>query len=691
MKIYNSKEINFNHNGYGILRDVIECYSTEFINGQYDIKFIYPINGYLSEYIIENNIIKVDNGRDEEQLFKIKLIRGNINQNSKEITVIANHITFDLEDNFLIDVRPTASNGAAALDYILSNTQYSHNFTSNSDIELTNTAYYIRKNVISALTSEDNNFCKIWNAELLRNNFEIYAKHNIGIDRGIKIQYGRNFKGLIWNIERDYITRIMPQGSNELILPEKFIDSPLIENYPNPVIRKLNFNEVSIIENEVTEEEAYNILRNKVSTLYENGIDKPTVSLELDMIDLSKTTEYSKYSVFEVIKLGDTVTANLPQFNLDTKMKVTGLEYDCLRKKNSLIFLSNKGQNPTNSITNLSKNINAITNNLIELNNLPPQTTLQLAKENASNSIKNAMGGYATKTESEHLVLDTGDINTAQKVGRWNINGLGFSKNGYDGLYETTMTSDGELNADKLTFGTLDGALIKAGSIKANSIESSVLTIGKNNIILNSVGHYKSDWINKHESYTDTDIKQNSVSKNAWKFMNRTAIQDILVQNERYTISGKYKKLLPLANCKIIINEHEIELTEINWSTFSYTFEVLSNLITIQLVSDNDNSLYLTDFMGNIGIVASVWDGASGETIKGGVKTGDGIEITSTASNIMQKMDNDGNRVINTNTDEVVHEMTDKGAKGKHAEYESALIAKTTIRDIGNQTILNRI
>lgn len=687
MKIYSATETNFNNNGYGILRDVIECYSTEFLNGQYDIKFIYPVNGYLSEYIIENNIVKVDNGRDEEQLFRIKIIQGNINQNSKEITVIANHITFDLEDNFLIDVRPENQNGAAALDHILSNTQYPHNFTSNSDIEEINTAYYIRKNVISALISEENNFCEKWNAELARNNFEIYAKRSIGTDRGIKIQYGRNFKGLTWSVERDYVTRIMPQGSNELILPEKFIDSPLIDNYPNPVIRKINFNEIGIIENEVTEEEAYNQLRNKVYELYEKGIDKPTVSLELDMIDLSRTTEYSKYSAFEIIKLGDTVTANLPQFNLDTEMKVTGLEYDCLRHKNSLIFLSNKGQTPNNSITDLSKNINAITTNLNELSNLPPKTTLQLAKENASDSIKNAMGGFATKTESEFMILDTGDTATAQQVARWNLNGFGFSNNGVNGDYETVITRDGKLVLDRATVGQLDGQYIKSGSIKAESIDTEVLKLGGPNLIKDSTASYNNGiWDGDVVTYIDTETKNNTNSKNVIYVQDASRKQTIQVQNGIYSVFFKYKKLENLANVSIKFNGYEIVLDSLTWKNENYTFEVLSNTIEVEFVGDTANCCYIADLVCRNGLVAGVWSSAQGESSYGGVKISNFIEITSVGSNVKHIMDNDSDRYVNTNTNETVGEWTDKGIKGKSAEFKSAKIGGILRQKVGNQS-----
>ena len=69
-------EVNFEHNGYGILRDVLTCTCTEVLNGQYDIELEYPIGGALIEYLIEENIIKapVGNPSGEDQLFRIKLI-----------------------------------------------------------------------------------------------------------------------------------------------------------------------------------------------------------------------------------------------------------------------------------------------------------------------------------------------------------------------------------------------------------------------------------------------------------------------------------------------------------------------------------------------------------------------------------------------------------------------------------------
>ena len=63
-------------------------------------------------------------------------------------------------------------------------------------------------------------------------------------------------------------------------------------------------------------------------------------------------------------------------------------------------------------------------------------------------------------------LYDTDDINTAQKVWRWNAGGLGHSNNGYNGTYGLALTKDGEINASMITTGILNAGIIRAGTIQ---------------------------------------------------------------------------------------------------------------------------------------------------------------------------------------------------------------------------------
>lgn len=125
---------------------------------------------------------------------------------------------------------------------------------------------------------------------------------------------------------------------------------------------------------------------------------------------------------------------------------------------------------------------------------VPSADILKMAAENATNLIANAMGGYIVKTEDELLIMDTNSIETATKVWRWNINGLGYSSNGYAGPYSLAMTMDGSIIADFIKSGVLTGIEINNGSgtfhvdangnLIANSLSSNNANITGGSIVI---------------------------------------------------------------------------------------------------------------------------------------------------------------------------------------------------------------
>ena len=70
--LYSATETNFEHNGLGILRDIVECYVEEEHNGLFELKLSYKVNGHLYDELEEGNIIKADaSDRLRGQLFRI--------------------------------------------------------------------------------------------------------------------------------------------------------------------------------------------------------------------------------------------------------------------------------------------------------------------------------------------------------------------------------------------------------------------------------------------------------------------------------------------------------------------------------------------------------------------------------------------------------------------------------------------
>lgn len=456
--LYDANCKDFNNNGIGILKDSLKCEVSEALNGELVLDMEYPITSKYIEFIINENIIKCDAGLEEDQLFRIKHVKPNFDT----ITIYGEHISYDLADNFLEDVFPQNLNGAACLDWILSHTLDSHNFNSFSDIQTVSSARYVRKNPIEAIVGDlENSFVNLWGGELERNNYTIKMLNRRGHDKGYKIRYRKNLTGLDFTIDNsNIVTKIMPQGYNGLFLPEKYIDSPLINNYPHKKVKVIEFSDVKVKENAdeeegfATAEEAYQELRRLCNLKYsEENIDKPTVNLKVDFVDLSQTTEYQDYTFLESVSMGDTIRVELDYTQVEVRVIKT--TYDALLHRYTKLEL---GEFKANYITDSQKDI---TNTIRKETDTIETSVLLQAKQNATEQLTAALGGYVYKTQNELFIMDTDNPNTAKKVWRWNLNGLGYSKNGINGPYELAMTQDGRIVADFITAGQMDVARIK--------------------------------------------------------------------------------------------------------------------------------------------------------------------------------------------------------------------------------------
>ncbi|MBS5858019.1 MAG: hypothetical protein KIC60_05995 [Clostridium sp.] len=196
------------------------------------------------------------------------------------------------------------------------------------------------------------------------------------------------------------------------------------------------------------------------------------------------------------------------------------------------------------------------------------------------------------------------------------------------------------------------------------------------------------------EEYTDTDIKNNSVSGLAYKVKVGTAKQTIQVKNGTYTISFLYKKLVNLANGAIGINEQrwELEDTDGEFKEKQFTIEIKSNTIEFRIYSDTDDAFIITDLMCNIGNMKQTWSQNANETITDTVQIGKGISVKSSTKNTELKADADGVRINNTNTNETVAEFTDKGMETEEMIVRGkAQIAGMLVQQVDSQIWLSSL
>ena len=363
--IYDSKEKDFVNNGLAILEDCYRCEVEEVMNGLYNLELEYPTDDNKSKYLVKDNIIKASTPNGE-QPFRIYRVLENLDTT----IVYAKHIFFDLVANFLMDCRHKFATCQQALEDILSSTLYKHNFTCSSNIIERSNAYYIRKNPVESILTEENSIVSMYNAEILRDKFKIIANDSIGKDNHVIIEYKKNLLGLEKDDDNsDVVTRVIPTGLSSkdvsIMIDEIYVDSPLINDYINPIVKEYHFSDLKEdTEKGITIDEVKRQLKIKAEELFsKDHIDLPKTNYRINFLDLSSTEEYKDFKALEKVKLGDIVTVRHKEMNIDIKRKVVKYRWDCINKEYIEIELGDLKQTLSKDISNINSKVDSMAEN----------------------------------------------------------------------------------------------------------------------------------------------------------------------------------------------------------------------------------------------------------------------------------------------------------------------------------------
>lgn len=197
---------------------------------------------------------------------------------------------------------------------------------------------------------------------------------------------------------------------------------------------------------------------------YLKDIQFDNVEIELSALDLHYLN-----ADYEKVKLLDQIRVISKPHGMDRYFPVSQLTIPLDEPENTQFTL---GSNFKTSLTSINNQTNS--DILQKINNQPKkQTILKEAKENATEIMNLATNGYVTITQDDYgtnslYISDNVDYTKASKLWKWNLNGLGYSKDGGK-TYGLAMTMDGAIVADYITTGTLNASLIKTGKLMSNS------------------------------------------------------------------------------------------------------------------------------------------------------------------------------------------------------------------------------
>ena len=468
--LYKADATNFASYGIGALPDTISCEVTEERNGAYECVVKYPVTGMNYSEIKRERIIKAkpsDTG--SPQAFRIYRVTTPINGIVK---IYAQHISYDLATIATPPWASTPITPQLAVDEVFDNALTPHRFTFQTDYtEAKAFAVSKPKSLRAVLGGEEGSVLSLWGGEFEWDNFKVIHHQGRGHNNGVVIEYGKNLTKFEHDSDiSDVYTDLLPyavtedEDGNETVitLAEQILQIGKTTLSQRKTLIK-DFTDSFDIDAVITED----LLREKAQKYLENnplGMETPTLTISFEA--LWKQPEYA--AVLERVALCDTVTVRHSELGISEHVKVIKTVYDTLAEKYVSITL---GSAKANLLSTISDTTQSVDNIVQKVDRFP--SLMQSAINSATKLITGQMGGYVvlhgdeTGQPYELLVLDSPNIADAVNVWRWNVGGLGFSSNGYNGPYETAITSDGQIVADFITSGSLVANIIKAGVLSS--------------------------------------------------------------------------------------------------------------------------------------------------------------------------------------------------------------------------------
>ncbi|MEQ2574985.1 phage tail spike protein [Mediterraneibacter faecis] len=440
------------------------------LNGSWSAELTHPIDPEGRwKYIEEEAIVEMPsfNGK---QLYRIRSEKKTVST----VQATMEPVFFDsIDDCWLEDVRPTNKTGQEALDIMLeSNPKYS----AKSDIDKLGTAYYEYQNFMEALNSnQDNSFINRWGGEILFDNYEIIVNSRVGEDRGVEIRYGKNIKkdGISEEVSTgNTVTRIYPKAYNGYKMSGKgYVDSPLLRKYPTVKTITMTFSDVKMAEDAQEGDEEKGIiicnsqdeldqaLKMKCENQYSNGLDKPSVTISVDMVLTGNTEEYKQYRKLEEISLGDTVHCRNARLGIVTDARVIELKYNSILKRVESVVI---GDYSYNYFNNVSSTVNRVQNAIRSDGTVVAEQVYGAI--NTLNAFLHAQSTAAKRTDSVAYLIENLDQNSelygAMEAG---TQGLRLAKERKDGewIWRTAVTAAGII-ADLIVTGKIQDRLGKS-------------------------------------------------------------------------------------------------------------------------------------------------------------------------------------------------------------------------------------
>lgn len=493
------------------------------VKSKYGTGWIDP-NGFelVTEHKIEDNANAIQEVQNPwmitDQLFRIYEVERGL----EEVTVSARHITYDLlyDATHYYYGSDQAVSLQTTLDNILGKSYgFQTRFHAYTNVTNTQTGLSFRgKNEIECFLDPEDGVCAKFDVDMIRDNYDLYFLHDPGMNRGVRIQYGKNLTGISYkdNTE-ELITRIIPTGETkngeEFFLAgpvsQQCVDSTHINDYPVIHVYYMKCENCKIGDNDenggkITEAVARARMRAQAQKMFDSGCDLPKIEMSVEFINLGDTEEYKQFKNLENCYLYDYVIIQHPKMNIDVTAQIVKMEWDCLLDRMNSVEIGTVGKTLANTgitswqipngfsgskIAQETIGSSALKSDIVAAKHIQTDTiSADHIQANAVTAGKIAAGSITTeKLDAESVTadkiaagsittdkLDTGSV-TADKIAAGSIEATKIKA----GSITTDKLDAGAVTADKIAANAVETNKIKAGAVTANKISANAVEADK--------------------------------------------------------------------------------------------------------------------------------------------------------------------------------------------------------------------
>jgi len=583
----NSTSAQLLTNGLGRL-DVISCPVTETINGAYAVSLEVMPEGVNADKVVKYAIIKCwcpKEGGNKYQYFRLDKVSPI--RLGEPVTASGWHISYDLASDIILNRAWDAKNGSEALSGILAAGISETRFTGSSNITNITNMHAVRSSILAAIlnTDQPNCFLNRWGGEIFRDNFIFNVNSSVGADNGVYIRYAKNLTGLtVEEGASEVATRIIPSCLSAddavILLPEVYIDSPRIFEYPLPRVKTVHFSDIKIgqeVDGAVPypdTTDAYQEMWARVEALYNAGADLPKLTISVNFIDLAQTEEFKDFAVLETVNLGDTVHVDYKGTIFSER--VVSYEWDPLAEMYNSITLGSIAPNIGESLYASDVDLSALKTSM--------NTTLKQTDKYYGCGINHA-DGFVCTADDGHFSKFNADV-----MGFFDSNGVQIGGMAYVNAVlasiASILTNDATDPEFWATIGqVVEGAVTKQGILgfaKSYSTTNSIYSITAGSM---DAGQYFSIKFGKTEIYCET-YPADHTNDFIWFYING---------HRRLSITGAGGLFVYDQNDIVRLNLNSLGNCAIKDGAGKSIFESSASLTAIRLSGSVDNAIKLTN------------------------------------------------------------------------------------------------